>query len=150
MCTVRAPAKCAAPPPAAGHTPSGPRGHGVRVGVPPGVGASRACWSFLRACLFPGPPLLSPMSGTVTLQGWRRPKTRTAMPRPPNHKANGGGATSNGSTPSTPIGQGQQVSSNQAPSPPPDMAASNKNKNKKVKGGCLLSAPSKSCLPARG
>ncbi|XP_045128141.1 uncharacterized protein LOC123514343 isoform X13 [Portunus trituberculatus] len=66
-------------------------------------------------------------------KGWRRPKTRTVMPRPPNHKANGGGATSNGSTPSTPIGQGQQVPSNQAPSPPPDMAAPNKTKIKKEK-----------------
>ncbi|XP_050734173.1 protein lin-10-like isoform X2 [Eriocheir sinensis] len=66
-------------------------------------------------------------------KGWRRPKTRTAMPRPPNHKANGGGATNNGSTPSTPIGQGQQVPSNQTPSPPPDMAAPNKTKNKKEK-----------------
>lgn len=75
----------------------------------------------------------------VTLQGWRRPKTRTVMPRAANHKANGGGATSNGSTPSTPIGQGHQVSANQTPSTPPDMAASNKNKNKKVIGGCLLS-----------
>ncbi|XP_047498235.1 protein lin-10-like isoform X3 [Penaeus chinensis] len=66
-------------------------------------------------------------------QGWRRPKTRTVMPRAANHKANGGGATSNGSTPSTPIGQGHQVSANQTPSTPPDMAASNKNKNKKEK-----------------
>ncbi|XP_069988081.1 uncharacterized protein [Penaeus vannamei] len=72
-------------------------------------------------------------------KGWRRPKTRTVMPRAANHKANGGGATSNGSTPSTPIGQGHQVSANQTPSTPPDMAASNKNKNKKVIGGCLLS-----------
>ncbi|KAK3859947.1 hypothetical protein Pcinc_033974 [Petrolisthes cinctipes] len=62
---------------------------------------------------------------------WRRPKTRTVMPRATNHKANGGGATSNGSTPTTPIGQ--QVSPNQEPSSPPDMASSNKNKNKKEK-----------------
>nr|XP_045604790.1 protein lin-10-like isoform X2 [Procambarus clarkii] len=65
--------------------------------------------------------------------GWRRPKTRTVMPRATNHKANGGGATSNGSTPSTPIGQGQQVSTNQTPSSPPDMASTNKNKAKKEK-----------------
>ncbi|XP_069182123.1 uncharacterized protein [Procambarus clarkii] len=66
-------------------------------------------------------------------KGWRRPKTRTVMPRATNHKANGGGATSNGSTPSTPIGQGQQVSTNQTPSSPPDMASTNKNKAKKEK-----------------
>ncbi|KAG7155635.1 lin-10-like 2, partial [Homarus americanus] len=65
--------------------------------------------------------------------GWRRPKTRTVMPRAANHKANGGGATSNGSTPSTPIGQNQQVSTNQTPSSPPDMPSTNKNKNKKEK-----------------
>ncbi|XP_042205475.1 amyloid-beta A4 precursor protein-binding family A member 2-like isoform X3 [Homarus americanus] len=66
-------------------------------------------------------------------KGWRRPKTRTVMPRAANHKANGGGATSNGSTPSTPIGQNQQVSTNQTPSSPPDMPSTNKNKNKKEK-----------------
>ncbi|KAK4293856.1 hypothetical protein Pmani_033479 [Petrolisthes manimaculis] len=62
---------------------------------------------------------------------WRRPKTRTVMPRATNHKANGGGATSNGSTPTTPIGQ--QGSTNQEPPSSPDMASSNKNKNKKEK-----------------
>lgn len=136
------------------HIQSSPRGHCLRGHVPRGGrGGVVGCAGHSSWRVFPlglRPPLLSPMSGTVTLQGWRRPKTRTVMPRPPNHKANGGGATNNGSTPSTPIGQGQQVPSNQTPSPPPDMAAPNKTKNKKVKGGCLLSAPSKSCLPARG
>ncbi|XP_064119273.1 uncharacterized protein LOC135224319 isoform X13 [Macrobrachium nipponense] len=66
-------------------------------------------------------------------KGWRRPKTRTVLPRAANHKANGGGATSNGSTPSTPSGQSHQVSANQTPSSPPDMATTNKNKNKKEK-----------------
>ncbi|KAG0720355.1 Protein lin-10 [Chionoecetes opilio] len=72
-------------------------------------------------------------TGVTETTGWRRPKIRTVMPRPPNHKANRGGATSNGSTPSTPIGQGQPDSPNQEPSTPPDMAASNKTKNKKEK-----------------
>ncbi|XP_053643248.2 protein lin-10 isoform X3 [Cherax quadricarinatus] len=59
-------------------------------------------------------------TGFYDEKGWRRGKPRSLISR-----ANGGGA-SNCSTPSTPIGQAHQGSTNHTPSSPPDMASSNK------------------------
>ena len=74
---------------------------------------------------------------TFYSQGWRRPKSRTVMPRTsPSHskQPGGGGADSNNdSSPSTPIGQNDDASANETPPSPQHLPASNNNNNKPKK-----------------